>query len=94
MNSGTAAREAAHRDATRIASEERCLSCRRHAPSLPAHYPRHRGMGSGHAGWDVSEWVPLCWYCHEVLDARAGTADERARIRSDIERNKARGLWP
>ncbi len=51
-----------------------------------AHYPRHRGMGAGHAGWGLLEGVPLGFYGHELLDRRAGTRaaqdDVIARVRA------------
>lgn len=71
-NSGKAQRDREHREATRIAAQEPCLVCGAPAPSMPCHHPRHRGMGSGHAGWSTSEWVPLCFPCHEALDHRSG----------------------
>jgi len=76
VNSKRRQREAAHRRATALAGGSPCLSCGRPAPSLPAHYPRHRGMGGGHAGWDFEEWLPLCFNCHEALDGRNGLSEE------------------
>jgi len=84
VNSGKAEREADHRKATRIASEHRCLACKADAPSLPAHWPRHRGMGGGQAGWHYTEWVPLCFRCHEILDKRAGIGWDVGYQRSAI----------
>src|SRR5665647_3890387 len=55
----------AHRAATLIASASDCLLCER-LGCVPAHWPRHRGLGGGHAGWDLREWVPLCGQCHDI----------------------------
>ena len=92
MNSRTAAREAAHRKATLLAAECRCLSCHAPAPSMPCHYPTHRGMGSGKAGWDPSEWVPLCYQEHLILDSYLSEA--KLKIIATIEDALERGEWP
>ena len=84
MNSGTAEKEKAHKLATQLASECKCLACGHPAPSLPAHWPRHRGLGGGHAGWSYLEWVPLCFNCHEILDRRAGVSYAVDLQRSNI----------
>ena len=96
MNSGKAARDSAHRAASQRAWEERCLSCGAPPPSMPCHYPKHRGMGSGGAGWSTREWVPLCYTCHEILDKRNDLNDpyQRERIVADIEQGLEDGLWP
>jgi hypothetical protein len=73
MNSGTREREKAHRLATAQAKMMDCWSCGVYGCS-PCHYPTHRGMGSSKAGWDRSEWVPLCAHCHDVLDRRHGVS--------------------
>ena len=83
MNSHTAAREAAHRRATVDAMFERCLLCHRDG-CVPAHWPRHRGMGAGHAGWDPEEWVPLCRECHDLVDGRLGRQAARRRARERL----------
>lgn len=94
MNSGKAARDTAHREATLLASEHRCLGCRAEPPSLPAHWPHHRGMGGGMATWAPSDWVPLCWKCHEILDKRDPKPHKRDRIIINIESALERGAWP
>jgi hypothetical protein len=38
------------------------------------HFPVHRGMGGANAGWKYNEGVPLCKFCHDALDGRAGHA--------------------
>ena len=73
MNSGKADKDKQHKQATRLASEQRCLACHKDAPSEPCHII-HCGMGGGKAGWDPSEWVPLCRKCHDKFDARNGTS--------------------
>ena len=99
MNSGKEEREAAHKAASLLAANERCLSCNRQAPSEPCHYPRHRGSGGRFEDdWDPNVWVPLCRRCHDILDDRAGTnskfAQEKNTIIMLIENNKRRGVWP
>ena len=95
MNSGKAARDKAHKQATQIAWEERCLSCGAPSPSMPCHYPRHRGLGSGHAGWSTREWVPLCYNFHEILDRRQNNMHmKRSHIIDAIEAALKEGLWP
>ena len=94
MNSGKEEREAAHKAASHLAAEERCLVCHRDAPSEPAHWPTHRGMGGGKAGWDTSEWVPLCRRCHDILDMRENKPKERATIIMLINNELRRGVWP
>ena len=79
MNSGHRAKQTAHRLATALAAITPCLVCYSPPPSLPAHFPRHRGMGGGHAGWATEEWVPLCFTCHEALDRRNGVSEDAAR---------------
>ena len=82
MNSGKEEKDKQHKRATRIASEERCLACSKDPPSEPCHII-HRGMGGGKAGWDTSEWCPLCRKCHDRFDARNGAsahAQEDTRI--------------
>jgi hypothetical protein len=63
-----------HTEATKAAAQEDCLSCYAPAPSEPAHYPKHRGMGGASAGWEPTEWVPLCRRCHDRLDRRNGVS--------------------
>lgn len=91
-------REASHREASRLAAECRCLACHRAAPSEPCHWPTHRGMGGGKAGWDVTEWVPLCRRCHDILDDRAGVSrqfeKDKTYITLLIENGLKRGEWP
>jgi hypothetical protein len=73
MNSRTRRLRGSHRKATLEAYETPCIVCQ--APhSVPAHWPRHRGLGGGHAGWDRDEWCPLCPTCHDKLDGRNGTS--------------------
>jgi len=91
MNSGRKQREVAHRRATALAAGMPCLSCGRPAPSLPAHWPRHRGMGGGNAGWDIGEWVPLCYDCHEVLDHRNGASEAASAHSQDVRDRVALG---
>ncbi len=83
----------AHKRATRIAAGARCLLCR--SPKsvgrcVPAHFPRHRGMGAGHAGWGDDEWVPLCGglnECHDLVDGRVGTSLERWEAHEQARRD-------
>ena len=82
MNSRTKAQQKAHRDATHYCASARCLVCGEYGCE-PAHYPVHRGMGSGKAGWNFGEWLPLCRACHDMLDGRNGVSAERT---SDTER--------
>jgi len=49
-----------------------CLICGG-SPTCYAHWPKHRGMGGKNAGWAYNEGVPLCFRCHERLDARGET---------------------
>jgi len=63
-----------HKEATASARELECCVCGC-SPCEPAHYPRHRGMGAGHAGWGEDEWVPMCRLHHDALDKRNGTSD-------------------
>lgn len=97
-NSGHEEREAAHKAASLLAADERCLACHQRAPSEPCHWPTHRGMGGGKAGWDVDEWVPLCRRCHDILDGRAGVASrfekEKQTIVFLIQNALRRGEWP
>lgn len=51
-------------------------------------------MGGGHAGWDVREWVPLCYKCHEILDHRQGKHEDWVKVHHWIEINLERGEWP
>jgi len=70
-----------HQKATLLARESACLVCGT-TPSEPCH-TTHRGMGGAKAGWEVSEWVPLCRKHHDELDARNGVsalATEHTRI--------------
>ena len=53
--------------------ERDCLVCG-DFPSERCHYPTHRGMGGGKAGWADSEWVPLCQDCHDALDGKNGAS--------------------
>lgn len=96
MNSGKAEQDRQHRAATLLASERRCLSCKAEPPSMPCHFPKHRGMGSGKAGWDPSEWIPLCFVCHEILDRRQQLNDfaKCAEVVRNIKSALERGLWP
>lgn len=91
MNSGKTEREAAHRRATAEAACWPCLACGRPAPSLPAHYPKHRGMGGGGAGWGPDEWVPLCYLCHEALDARNGVSPVHRQRTEEVRAKVAEG---
>lgn len=82
MNSRRRELDRDHRAATAFAASRPCLACGLPAPSLPAHWPTHRGMGGGKAGWGPDEWVPLCFDCHEALDKRNGVSGA-ARARSE-----------
>lgn len=96
MNSGKAERDKAHREATRKASVMHCRVCGI-VPCEPCHWPRHRGLGGGHAGWGDEEWVPLCRRHHDVLDRRHGVsaaADfERELVIRHIERGPYDPEW-
>ena len=87
-NSGAAAKEKAHRVATAQARESRCLICKS-LGCVPAHYPTHRGMGGGKAGWKPKEWVPLCVEHHDLIDGRLGVS---AKVES--RRNIVLALLP
>jgi len=63
-----------HREATKLAAESDCLLCG-HPGCVPAHWPRHRGMGGANAGWERTEWVPLCREHHDLVDGRLGVSD-------------------
>jgi hypothetical protein len=65
--------ERLHKQATKICADSDCLACAK-TGCVPAHFPRHRGMGGGHAGWVRGEWVPLCPRCHDILDGRMGVS--------------------
>ena len=97
-NSGVEERERLHQQASLLALEHRCLACHKEAPSEPCHFPTHRGMGGGKASWFVTEWVPLCRRCHDILDGRAGVskkfAAEKATIIMLINNALSRKLWP
>lgn len=62
-----------HREATKLAAGSDCLLCG-HPGCVPAHYPTHRGMGGAKAGWERTEWVPLCTPCHDLIDRRLGVS--------------------
>ena len=81
MNSRTRKLVPQHREATRIAAESRCLICDAYGCE-PAHFPTHRGMAGGKAGWSREEWVPLDRDCHDLIDRRLGVsaAIEERRI--------------
>jgi hypothetical protein len=83
VNSGAAEREKAHRLATAQAREARCLLCFSHG-AVPAHYPKHRGMGGGKAGWGPKEWIPLCVEHHDLIDGRLGVSEKIERRRQLI----------
>ena len=82
----------AHRAATLIAAASDCLLCER-LGCVPAHWPRHRGLGGGHAGWDLREWVPLCGQCHDIADARNGVSKARCQDTATA-RDRLRELAP
>lgn len=94
MNSKKKREAPLHKEATRLASESRCLACHRDPPSEPCHYPTHRGIGGGKAGWDLIEWVPLCSRCHDILDRRENKESERATIIMLITNAQKRHVWP
>jgi hypothetical protein len=73
VNSRKAERERLHRIATYEARELSCLICGR-GPCEPCHYPKHRGLGGGHAGWESHEWWPLCRRHHDLVDGRLGVS--------------------
>jgi len=72
-NSRKAERDRAHRVATRAARCARCLVCGRDG-CIPAHWPKHRGLGGGGAGWEPREWIPLCVHHHDLIDKRLGVS--------------------
>lgn len=63
-----------HEEATASARRQSCCVCGG-IPSEPAHFPRHRGMHAGHAGWEETEWVPMCRLHHDALDKRNGISE-------------------
>lgn len=74
-----------------LCRDEECLVCGS-TPCEPCHWPTHRGMGGGNAGWDVEEIVPLCRKCHDKLDGRNGAskkASEESRVTRYIVSVKA-----
>jgi hypothetical protein len=73
VNSKKAERDRLHRIASHEARQMSCLICGR-SPCEPCHWPRHRGLGSAHAGWSRSEWVGLCRRCHDTVDGRLGVS--------------------
>jgi hypothetical protein len=91
VNSRRRELDKAHRIATRQAAESPCLVCGLY-PSVPAHYPTHRGFGSGKAGWERHEWIPLCRYHHDLIDRRlgvsAGVEQERRIALAIVERRR------
>ena len=70
-----------HRAATLLAAESDCLLCE-YPGCVPAHWPTHRGIGGANAGWERTEWLPLCTPCHDLIDRRLGVsvAVEERRI--------------
>lgn len=92
MNSRKRERDRAHRKATKLASGMRSLVCGVYGCE-PAHFaivggePRsgHRGMGSGKAGWDPSEWVPLLHREHMILDKQWDAVEGK---KSDLEKER------
>ena len=83
MNSGKRDRDKAHREATALAAESKCLACGT-TPSEPCHWPVNRGSGGRFENeWDPSVWVPLCRKHHSELDKRNGVSayeQEKTRI--------------
>jgi len=83
VNSRKRDRDKAHREATALAAESKCLCCGT-TPCEPCHWPVHRGSGGRFENeWDVDHWVPLCRLCHNRLDARNGVSayeQEKTRI--------------
>lgn len=61
-------------------------------PTCFAHYPTHRGMGAGKAGWGYREGVPLCDFHHALLDRRAGSAESQERTARQVAAN-APAFW-
>jgi len=82
----------AHRAATLLVAASDCLLCE-HPGCVPAHYPRHRGMGGAGAGWERTEWVPLCAQCHDILDARNGASMAYCQD-TETARDRLRELAP
>lgn len=78
-----------HKQATQICAESECLLCDV-IGCVPAHYPRHRGMAGGHAGWSIGEWIALCPYHHDLVDGRLGVSDtieiRRAEAKAELVR--------
>lgn len=62
-----------HREATKLAAASDCLLCGR-TGCAPCHWPKHRGMGGANAGWERTEWVPLCPFHHDLIDRRLGVS--------------------
>lgn len=73
MNARTRRLRGDHRRATREAAEMSCLICEKPG-CVPAHWPTHRGMGGGKAGWRREEWIPLCCAHHDLVDGRLGVS--------------------
>lgn len=64
-----------HKEASRAAAESACLLCGRTGSCVPAHFPKHTGMGGGKDKWNPELWVPLCGQpgaCHDLVDGRNG----------------------
>ena len=91
MNTAKRDRDKAHREATALAAESKCLCCGT-TPCEPCHL-KHRGMGGGNAGWEIEEWWPGCRVCHDKFDARNGVSlhcQEQTRIARYIVSVRAR----
>jgi len=88
VNSGKKQREKDHRAMTALCADEPCLLCGAPAPSEPLHWPVHRGMGGGKAGWSVEEIIPGCRSCHQFLDGH-NAISEVAQRAHDVVKNRA-----
>lgn len=71
--------KAARKAASQLAAVQPCLLCGKRGTCVPAHFPKHVGMGgsSDPAWYAPDKWVPLCGEpgaCHDLVDGRLGTA--------------------
>ena len=55
-------------------------------PTCFCHYPKHRGHGGRNAGWAYNEGVPLCFFHHEALDARAPDWKTHMEVLATVKR--------
>jgi hypothetical protein len=57
-----------------------CLLCGATGSCVPAHFPKHTGMGGSKDKWDLDRWIPLCGLpgsCHDLVDGRNGIGSKK-----------------